>query len=118
MIIGLNSAGASYDHRGDIYNDDYNCAMFMAYTPPNSKIPDPWGATRTLPLVQLRPGDESPLQRQQPVFQRRPEPPPGRGQHPPRRRQRQVRQGLDQRRHLGVPSAARNGGEVISGDSY
>jgi prepilin-type N-terminal cleavage/methylation domain-containing protein/prepilin-type processing-associated H-X9-DG protein len=28
------------DHRGGVYNDDYNCTMFMAYTPPNSTIPD------------------------------------------------------------------------------
>ena len=28
------------DHRGDIYNDDRKCAMFMAYTTPNSTIPD------------------------------------------------------------------------------
>ena len=36
---GDNPAGA-YDHRGDIYNDDCNCSMFMTYTPPNSPIPD------------------------------------------------------------------------------
>ena len=30
----------TYDHRGDVFNDDYNCAMFMAYTTPNSKVPD------------------------------------------------------------------------------
>ncbi len=28
------------DHRGDVYNDDFNCTMFMAYTPPNAKVPD------------------------------------------------------------------------------
>ncbi len=38
--IGVNAAGGHYDHRGDLFNDDYNCAMFMAYTTPNSKIPD------------------------------------------------------------------------------
>ncbi len=32
--------GADVDHRGMIYNDDHNCAMFMAYTQPNSIIPD------------------------------------------------------------------------------
>ncbi len=36
---GTNPAGA-YDHRGDIYNDDRNCAMFMTYTTPNALIPD------------------------------------------------------------------------------
>ncbi len=36
---GNNIAGA-YDHRGDIYNDDVNCAMFMTYTTPNSLTPD------------------------------------------------------------------------------
>jgi prepilin-type N-terminal cleavage/methylation domain-containing protein/prepilin-type processing-associated H-X9-DG protein len=39
VIIGVND-DVNYDHRGDIFNDDYNCAMFMAYTTPNSKIPD------------------------------------------------------------------------------
>jgi prepilin-type N-terminal cleavage/methylation domain-containing protein/prepilin-type processing-associated H-X9-DG protein len=31
---------ADEDHRGMIYNDDYNCNMFMAYTTPNSTIAD------------------------------------------------------------------------------
>jgi prepilin-type processing-associated H-X9-DG protein len=31
---------AGEDHRGMIYNDDNNCNMFMAYTTPNSKVPD------------------------------------------------------------------------------
>ncbi len=34
------SNGNSPDHRGDIYNDDYNCPGFETYTPPNSTIPD------------------------------------------------------------------------------
>jgi prepilin-type processing-associated H-X9-DG protein len=33
-----------YDHRGDIFNDDYNCTMFMTYTTPNSTIPDQMGS--------------------------------------------------------------------------
>jgi prepilin-type N-terminal cleavage/methylation domain-containing protein/prepilin-type processing-associated H-X9-DG protein len=40
VIIGATKPTNLYEHRGDIYNDDYNCAMFMAYTTPNSKIPD------------------------------------------------------------------------------
>ena len=28
------------DHRGDVLNDDQNCAQFMTYTAPNSRIPD------------------------------------------------------------------------------
>src|SRR6202035_5016115 len=32
--------GTNQDHRGDVFNDDYNCTMFMAYTTPNSLIPD------------------------------------------------------------------------------
>jgi prepilin-type N-terminal cleavage/methylation domain-containing protein/prepilin-type processing-associated H-X9-DG protein len=39
VIIGENK-GNSSDHRGDVHNDGYNCAMFMVFTPPNSKIPD------------------------------------------------------------------------------
>jgi prepilin-type N-terminal cleavage/methylation domain-containing protein/prepilin-type processing-associated H-X9-DG protein len=40
VIIGLTQGTSSYEHRGDIYNDDYNCAQFEAYTPPNSTFPD------------------------------------------------------------------------------
>ncbi|MBX6314796.1 MAG: DUF1559 domain-containing protein, partial [Isosphaeraceae bacterium] len=41
VIMGPNAAGGQYyDHRGDIFNDDLNCTMFMTYTTPNSKIPD------------------------------------------------------------------------------
>ena len=40
VIMGYNAAGNLYDHRGDIFNDDFNCTMFMTYTPPNSKVPD------------------------------------------------------------------------------
>jgi prepilin-type N-terminal cleavage/methylation domain-containing protein/prepilin-type processing-associated H-X9-DG protein len=32
--------GTPADHRGDVFNDDYNCSMFMAYTTPNSPIFD------------------------------------------------------------------------------
>jgi prepilin-type N-terminal cleavage/methylation domain-containing protein/prepilin-type processing-associated H-X9-DG protein len=44
VVVGTNK-GNNSDHRGDIYNDDYNCTMFMAVTPPNSRIPDQHGAT-------------------------------------------------------------------------
>jgi prepilin-type N-terminal cleavage/methylation domain-containing protein/prepilin-type processing-associated H-X9-DG protein len=40
VIIGATVGTNGYEHRGDLYNDDYNCAMFMAYTTPNSTIPD------------------------------------------------------------------------------
>jgi prepilin-type N-terminal cleavage/methylation domain-containing protein/prepilin-type processing-associated H-X9-DG protein len=40
VIIGATMGTTGYEHRGDIYNDDYNCAMFMAYSTPNSTIPD------------------------------------------------------------------------------
>jgi prepilin-type N-terminal cleavage/methylation domain-containing protein/prepilin-type processing-associated H-X9-DG protein len=46
VIMGYNAAGGTaYDHRGDIFNDDLNCAGFNTYTPPNSKIPDALGGT-------------------------------------------------------------------------
>jgi prepilin-type N-terminal cleavage/methylation domain-containing protein/prepilin-type processing-associated H-X9-DG protein len=32
--------GNSQDHRGDVFNDDYNGCMFNGYTPPNSTFPD------------------------------------------------------------------------------
>jgi prepilin-type N-terminal cleavage/methylation domain-containing protein len=41
VIIGQNVTIA--DHRGDLYNDDYDCSMFMTYTPPNSQVPDQMG---------------------------------------------------------------------------
>jgi prepilin-type N-terminal cleavage/methylation domain-containing protein len=37
--VGLPN-GNSQDHRGDVFNDDYNGAMFNGYTPPNSKFFD------------------------------------------------------------------------------
>jgi prepilin-type N-terminal cleavage/methylation domain-containing protein/prepilin-type processing-associated H-X9-DG protein len=40
VIIGLTQPTNLYEHRGDVYNDDYNCFMFHAYTTPNSKLPD------------------------------------------------------------------------------
>ncbi len=45
VIVGQNRPAGdlpigAYDHRGDIYNDDQNCTMFMTYTTPNSPIPD------------------------------------------------------------------------------
>jgi prepilin-type N-terminal cleavage/methylation domain-containing protein/prepilin-type processing-associated H-X9-DG protein len=40
VIIGLTQGTNSYEHRGDVYNDDYNCAQFQAYTPPNATFPD------------------------------------------------------------------------------
>ena len=102
VIMGFNAAGGTaYDHRGDIFNDDYNCTMFMTYTTPNSKIPDGWGATPTACLVLLRAGTNvPPCTGVTPVLQRLPEPPPGRRQHADGRRQRQVHQGLDQRPDL------------------
>jgi prepilin-type N-terminal cleavage/methylation domain-containing protein/prepilin-type processing-associated H-X9-DG protein len=42
-VIGCKPSGptaADEDHRGMIYNDDHNCAIFTTYTPPNSIIPD------------------------------------------------------------------------------
>jgi len=40
VIIGATEGATGYEHHGDVYNDDYNCAMFMAYTAPNSTISD------------------------------------------------------------------------------
>jgi prepilin-type N-terminal cleavage/methylation domain-containing protein/prepilin-type processing-associated H-X9-DG protein len=44
VIIGLDAPGnKTLDVRGDIYNDDQNCTVFMAYTAPNSQTPDQTG---------------------------------------------------------------------------
>jgi prepilin-type processing-associated H-X9-DG protein len=41
VVIGATGpAATNYEHRGDLYNDDYNCFMFNGYTTPNSTIPD------------------------------------------------------------------------------
>jgi prepilin-type N-terminal cleavage/methylation domain-containing protein/prepilin-type processing-associated H-X9-DG protein len=32
--------GQTADHRGDVYNDDYNCANFETFIPPNAILPD------------------------------------------------------------------------------
>jgi prepilin-type N-terminal cleavage/methylation domain-containing protein/prepilin-type processing-associated H-X9-DG protein len=40
VIVGMDGTGSNYDTRGDVYNDDIPCTMFMAYTHPNSAIPD------------------------------------------------------------------------------
>jgi prepilin-type N-terminal cleavage/methylation domain-containing protein/prepilin-type processing-associated H-X9-DG protein len=37
--VGLPN-GTSQDHRGDVFNDDYNGAMFNGYTPPNTTFHD------------------------------------------------------------------------------
>jgi prepilin-type N-terminal cleavage/methylation domain-containing protein/prepilin-type processing-associated H-X9-DG protein len=38
--IGADISGGTQDHRGDLWNDDYGCAQFMAFTPPNSSFTD------------------------------------------------------------------------------
>jgi prepilin-type N-terminal cleavage/methylation domain-containing protein/prepilin-type processing-associated H-X9-DG protein len=43
------------DTRGDFFNDDYGCAMFMAYTTPNSQIPDQMNTYCTYPYLQNPP---------------------------------------------------------------
>lgn len=42
VITGKNVTQA--DHRGDIYNDDRCCAMYMTYAGPNAKTPDQMGS--------------------------------------------------------------------------
>jgi prepilin-type N-terminal cleavage/methylation domain-containing protein/prepilin-type processing-associated H-X9-DG protein len=39
-VVNPFNTATTTDHRGDVYNDDRNCNMFMAYTQPNSPIPD------------------------------------------------------------------------------
>jgi prepilin-type processing-associated H-X9-DG protein len=38
--IGADITGGIQDHRGDIWNDDWMCAMFTAFTPPNVSFTD------------------------------------------------------------------------------
>ena len=95
--VGLPN-GTSQDHRGDVFNDDYNGCMFNGYTPPNTTFPDYASGGCQYPYH-----DEPPLREQDPDLQRRPELPRGRGQRTDGRRQRQVLQGLDQRPRLAGP---------------
>jgi len=62
---GASSSGVYGDHRGDIYNDDYNCAMFMAYTAPNATIPDQMGYTN---FCQYPNGTNPPCNANTPVY--------------------------------------------------
>jgi prepilin-type processing-associated H-X9-DG protein len=39
-LIAAQASGSKYDYRGDIWSNSRCATMFMAYTPPNSKIPD------------------------------------------------------------------------------
>jgi prepilin-type N-terminal cleavage/methylation domain-containing protein/prepilin-type processing-associated H-X9-DG protein len=39
-VPGNNNGAVVQDHRGMVFNDDYNCSMFMTYTAPNSKTAD------------------------------------------------------------------------------
>jgi prepilin-type N-terminal cleavage/methylation domain-containing protein/prepilin-type processing-associated H-X9-DG protein len=47
--IGADISGGTQDHRGDIFNDDYQCAMFTALTPPNLSFPDYLGGDCNYP---------------------------------------------------------------------
>jgi prepilin-type N-terminal cleavage/methylation domain-containing protein/prepilin-type processing-associated H-X9-DG protein len=55
VICGLPLNGTNFDHRGGLFNDDFNCAMFMAYTPPNSKVPDQMQTTYCVYPFQTNP---------------------------------------------------------------
>ena len=63
VIIGQDGSGSNYDTRGDIYNDDIPCTMFMAYTTPNSTTPD-WINT----YCQYPQGLNPPCKKQGPAF--------------------------------------------------
>jgi prepilin-type N-terminal cleavage/methylation domain-containing protein/prepilin-type processing-associated H-X9-DG protein len=55
VICGLPLNSTNFDHRGGLFNDDFNCAMFMAYTPPNTKTPDQMQATYCVYPYQTNP---------------------------------------------------------------
>ena len=110
--IGADITGGNQDHRGDIWNDDWMCAMFTAFTPPNV-------AVHRLPRqrLQLPLPEQPPLHRPGPLLHRGPELSPGRGQRADGGRPRAVLQEFDQRHHL-APLGSSQGGEVISSDSF
>jgi prepilin-type N-terminal cleavage/methylation domain-containing protein/prepilin-type processing-associated H-X9-DG protein len=62
VIVGMDGTGSNYDTRGDIFNDDIPCTMFMAYTAPNG-IPD-WINT----YCQYPQGLNPPCKKQGPAF--------------------------------------------------
>jgi prepilin-type processing-associated H-X9-DG protein len=47
--IGADVSGGTQDHRGDIWNDDYQCTQFTAFTPPNTQFPDQLSADCNYP---------------------------------------------------------------------
>jgi len=56
VIFGIDSSPTQGDDRGDIYNDDQICTMFMGYIPPNSTYPDVTGhAACSYPYLQNPP---------------------------------------------------------------
>ncbi len=112
VVIGVND-NTNYDHRGDIFNDDYNCSMFMAYTTPNSKIPDQMAYCAPPTKIAGNP----PCNTNQPRFNA------SRSRHPggvntlfSDGSARFIKDSIDQNiwRALSSP----NGGEVVSSDAY
>jgi prepilin-type N-terminal cleavage/methylation domain-containing protein/prepilin-type processing-associated H-X9-DG protein len=67
VVNPANTATAS-DHRGDVYNDDRNCAMFMAYTQPNSPVPDQLPAPSGLNYCAYPYGSNPPCNGNSPAF--------------------------------------------------
>jgi prepilin-type processing-associated H-X9-DG protein len=40
VMIGADVSGGTQDHRGDLWNDDYQCAMFTGFLTPNASFAD------------------------------------------------------------------------------
>jgi prepilin-type N-terminal cleavage/methylation domain-containing protein/prepilin-type processing-associated H-X9-DG protein len=67
-VINPFNTGSVTDHRGDVYNDDRNCAMFMAYTQPNSPVPDQLPAPSGLNYCAYPNGSNPPCNGSSPAF--------------------------------------------------
>ena len=106
--IGADITNGNQDHRGDIWNDDWMCAMFTAFTPPNVQFNDYLGNDCNYPYQ-----NNPPCITQAPYFIAARSYHSGGVNCADGGRPRAVLQEFGQPQHLGLPGSSQ-GGEVIA----